>query len=49
MIVYVVVYDEPDEPSDVCAVFDTREAADAYVECRYHVFVAECELQVGVE
>ena len=49
MIVYVVVYDEPDEPSDVVGVYDRRVDADAVVDGADTMYVAECELQVGVE
>jgi hypothetical protein len=47
VIVYVVVYDEPDEPSDVCGVFTTRELADAYVDGADTMYVAVCEVDKG--
>ena len=48
MIVYVVVYDEPDEPSEVCGVFDRRVDAEAYVDGADTMYVSDQELQVGV-
>jgi hypothetical protein len=48
MIVYVVVYDEPDEPSDVVGVYDRRVDADAVVDGSDMMYVSEQELQVGV-
>jgi hypothetical protein len=41
MIVYVVVYDEPDEPSEVSAVFAKREDADTYVDGYDTMYVSE--------
>lgn len=49
MIVYVVVYDEPDEPSEVCGVFSTRELADAYIEGADTMYVEPCDLDMEPE
>ena len=45
MIVYVVVYDEPDEPSEVVGVFASRDAADAYIEGSDTMYVQECTVR----
>ena len=44
MIVYVVVYDEPDEPSEVCGVFDRRVDAEAYVDGADTMYMSQTEL-----
>jgi hypothetical protein len=44
VIVYVVVYDEPDEPSEVCGVFSTRELADAYIDGADTMYMSQTEL-----
>jgi hypothetical protein len=48
VIVYVVVYDEPDEPSEVCGVFSTRELADAYIDGADTMYVDVAEVDKGL-
>jgi hypothetical protein len=49
MTVYVVVYDEPDEPSEVCGVFSTRELAEAYIDGADTMYWAVATVDKGID
>ena len=48
VIVYVVIYDEADEPSEVCGVFTNRKAAELFIGDAGVMYIATCKVDEGI-